>query len=169
MQQLAVGGASGEVHDQRVHDEVSGLAFSHGPAREALVAQVLDPGQEQLTVAAAELRDVRDPPRIRTLPGEVALEQITRGRSIEAAASPTLAAVHTHEATLGHDPSDSFAAVVPTGVVELTGHPRRPMGACRSHMDLVDPAREIDIIEEVLRGRSVRPLVETRRGHPTRP
>jgi hypothetical protein len=62
MQQLAVGCASSERHHERVHDQVSGLSFAHRPARQALVVEVLDAGEEQFPVAARELGDVSDPP-----------------------------------------------------------------------------------------------------------
>jgi hypothetical protein len=73
VQQVTVGDASCERHHQGADGEVSGLTFTHRPAREALVAQVLDAGEEELAVDA---------------------KQVTRGCGVGFAAPPAAAAVH---------------------------------------------------------------------------
>ena len=165
MDELAVGCASGESHDERVDDEVCGLAFSHRPAREALVMQVFDAGEEQLPVAASELGDVRDPPLIGTSCGEGTLQQIGGWRGVRPASPPAAAAVGADEAALGHDPRDPLAGMTPTSVAELALDPGRAICAARRAMNVVDRVREPRIIEVVLRQWSGRPLVETRSGN----
>jgi hypothetical protein len=124
MDQLAFGDTSSERHHQRVHDEVGGLAFTHRPARETKVVQILDAGEEELAVAAAELGDVRDPPLVRPPGGEVTLQQVACGRGVFLASPPPLTSVHADQTAFGHDPRHSLAAVMPASVVKLTRHAR---------------------------------------------
>ena len=79
MDQLAVWLAAAEGHHERGDDQVSGLAFAHGPADERAVVQVPDAGEEELAVLAGELGDVGDPAQIRGLGGEVALSRSGAG------------------------------------------------------------------------------------------
>ena len=116
---LGVGISTRQRHDERVDDEVGGLAFAHRPAGDASVVQVHDPGQEQLPINAAELGDVRDPTLIRCFGGEVAFEEIT-GRSGVGAAAPFLAAVRPDKAALCHQPSHAFLADPDAGSAQLT-------------------------------------------------
>lgn len=128
MDEVLVRCPPGQRHDQRVDDQVGGLAFAHRPAGQALIVQVLDAGQEQLPVEAGELGDVGHPALIGLRGGEVALEQIRGRRGVGLATPPLPPAVSAHETAFGHDPRHALSGTAPTTVAKLPRDPRGPVG-----------------------------------------
>ena len=156
MNELTVGLTASEGHHQCVDDEVGGLSFAHRPADHAAIVEVLDPGQEQLAVAASELALVG------CRCGEVPSEEIGSGRRVGPAAPPILTTVGIDQAQFTHDPSHTLATDPATVPSQLPPDAWRPVGAARGGVDIEDVICQPRIIEERFRDDRLRPGVKRR-------
>jgi hypothetical protein len=69
-------------HVQGAGDEPGGLGSINGPADDAAGAGIQDHGAVDLAFAGGVLGDVSDPLLVGQRPGELAVDQVTRGRRL---------------------------------------------------------------------------------------
>lgn len=121
--------APSECHDERSDNKICCLTFAHRPADECVVKQVADPCQIQFPIDAMKFADVSDPPQIRAIRSEIALQQIRCwDPPLIGTATPFLAGMRSNEPVNTHQPCDTMPANVPSGSAELAPHPWRTIG-----------------------------------------
>lgn len=86
--------------------------FTHRLSGQFPIMLILDLCQERFADPRLQLADIGDLTLIRLLSAEVLLEEITCRCGAPSAASPLLAAMHTNESALGHQPTDPFRAAM---------------------------------------------------------
>lgn len=137
----------------------------HRPADQPAVAQVAHAGEVELALVGGELGDVSDPPLVRSLSMEVALQQIRCRSGVEVPTAPTATRVDTNQLVLAHQPGDAFAADADTAASELAVHAWCPVGAARIGVDRRDRLQQRGVGDRPGRQRPGPPRVEPRPRH----
>jgi hypothetical protein len=104
--------------------------------------------------------------QVRTLRGEVALQQVRCGDHPVVAAPPLLARVRPNEPVTAHQPGDAVAADPVPAPTELTELARRPVGATRMGVDLPNLLEQRLVLDRTSRRGAGLPGVEHRPTHP---
>src|SRR4051794_26779569 len=138
-----------QAHPQGVARQLGPEVVGHRPADDLARGHVLDRGQVQPALAGRDVGEVGQPDRVRSLGGELPVEQVGRDREVVAAVGgPRDAAppARDGEAALAHEPRHPLAADPDALRPQLGVHARAAVGAPAGLEDRRDPLAHPSVI-----------------------
>ena len=164
--------AGTERHPQRVEDQVGAHVAGELPTDDAAGERVQHEAEEHGPFPAAQIREVRDPQRIRLLSGEHAVHEIwpTLDAGVGCGGPPRLPApFRALKAFLAHQPRNLITTGVHAVALQRLVHPPIPIGPIVGLMHAADPPDQPLVALNACGALPGRPLVVRGRRDAQRP